>query len=208
LGARRSYRPGHRAADSDLHLGGFAGTRLRRPHLGGDPGADRLSGHHECRGHLPAAEARTEMVASSMTAQSSCLQTAAGQQGTHPMSEVTAAPSPGTPPAPARERVTARDVNVYYGGKQALKNVSIDIFRNEVVAFIGPSGCGKSTFLRCINRMNDVIENCQVSGEILLDGHDIYARDIDVVQLRARVGMVFQKPNPFPKSIYDNVAYG
>ena len=109
---------------------------------------------------------------------------------------------------PHKARVTARDVNVYYGDKQALKNVSIDIFKNEVVSFIGPSGCGKSTFLRCINRMNDVIEGCRVTGEIKLDAHDIYSRDIDVVQLRARVGMVFQKPNPFPKSIYDNIAYG
>ncbi|WP_340116966.1 phosphate ABC transporter ATP-binding protein PstB [Pelagibius sp. 7325] len=102
----------------------------------------------------------------------------------------------------------ARDVNVYYGDTHALKGVDIDIYNNEVVAFIGPSGCGKSTFLRCINRMNDVIEGCRVVGEIMLDKQDIYARDIDVVQLRARVGMVFQKPNPFPKSIYDNIAYG
>jgi len=116
---------------------------------------------------------------------------------------------PGTAPRPsARARVTARDVNVFYGDNHALKQVDIDIYKNEVVSFIGPSGCGKSTFLRCINRMNDVIEGCRVAGEIKLDGHDIYARDIDVVQLRARVGMVFQKPNPFPKSIYDNIAYG
>jgi phosphate transport system ATP-binding protein len=107
-----------------------------------------------------------------------------------------------------RPRVAARDVSVYYGENQALKNVDIDIHNNEVVSFIGPSGCGKSTFLRCLNRMNDVIEGCRVTGEILLDNQDIYARDLDVVQLRARVGMVFQKPNPFPKSIYDNIAYG
>jgi len=112
------------------------------------------------------------------------------------------------PKTAAKARVTARDVNVYYGDNHALKHVDIDIYKNEVVAFIGPSGCGKSTFLRCINRMNDVIDGCRVTGEINLDGHDIYARDIDVVQLRARVGMVFQKPNPFPKSIYDNIAYG
>jgi phosphate transport system ATP-binding protein len=112
------------------------------------------------------------------------------------------------PRSSAKARVAARDVNVYYGDNHALKNVDIDIYKNEVVSFIGPSGCGKSTFLRCINRMNDVIEGCRVTGEITLDGHDIYSRDIDVVQLRARVGMVFQKPNPFPKSIYDNVAYG
>jgi phosphate transport system ATP-binding protein len=102
----------------------------------------------------------------------------------------------------------ARDVNVYYGDTHALKGVDIDIYNHEVVAFIGPSGCGKSTFLRCINRMNDVIDGCRVTGEIVLDKQDIYSREIDVVQLRARVGMVFQKPNPFPKSIYDNIAYG
>src|SRR3546814_102310 len=113
-----------------------------------------------------------------------------------------------TPGAPAKARVIARGVNVYYGDNHALKQVDIDIHKNEVVSFIGPSGCGKSTFLRCINRMNDVIDGCRVSGEITLDGRDIYSREIDVVQLRARVGMVFQKPNPFPKSIYDNIAYG
>jgi len=108
----------------------------------------------------------------------------------------------------ARARVTARDVNVYYGDKHALQHVDLDIYQNEVVSFIGPSGCGKSTFLRCINRMNDVIEGCRVEGEIMLDNQDIYTRELDVVQLRARVGMVFQKPNPFPKSVYDNIAYG
>ena len=105
-------------------------------------------------------------------------------------------------------KITARDVNVFYGETQAIKDVSVNIDPNSVTAFIGPSGCGKSTFLRCLNRMNDTIDICRVSGEILLDGEDIYARDVDPVQLRARVGMVFQKPNPFPKSIYDNVAYG
>jgi phosphate transport system ATP-binding protein len=105
-------------------------------------------------------------------------------------------------------KVSARDVRVVYGEKPALKGVDLDIHRNQVTALIGPSGCGKSTFLRCINRMNDMIENAQVSGSITLDGEDIYAKSLDVVQLRARVGMVFQKPNPFPKSIYDNVAYG
>ena len=105
-------------------------------------------------------------------------------------------------------RITCRDVNVYYDDKHAIKNVSLDIGSNEVIAMIGPSGCGKSTFIRCLNRMNDTIDICRVSGEIKLDGQDIYANDIDVVPLRAQVGMVFQKPNPFPKSIYDNVAYG
>ena len=104
--------------------------------------------------------------------------------------------------------VRAQGVGVFYDEKQALKDVSIDIRKNEVTALIGPSGCGKSTFLRCVNRMNDTIDNCRVVGRIEIDGTDIYGREIDVVQLRARVGMVFQKPNPFPKSIYDNIAYG
>lgn len=101
-----------------------------------------------------------------------------------------------------------RNVNVFYGETQAIRNISLDIARNEVIAFIGPSGCGKSTFLRCLNRMNDSIESCRVKGSLQLDGQDIYVAKQDVVELRARVGMVFQKPNPFPKSIYDNVAYG
>ena len=105
-------------------------------------------------------------------------------------------------------KISARNVNVHYGAKQAIDNVSIDITTGAVTAFIGPSGCGKSTFLRTLNRMNDTIANCRVTGEIRLDGDDIYAPAMDVVQLRARVGMVFQKPNPFPKSIYENVAYG
>ncbi len=105
-------------------------------------------------------------------------------------------------------KMTARNVDVFYGAKQAVKNVSIDFSRENVTAFIGPSGCGKSSFLRCFNRMNDTIAGARVSGEIRLDGNDIYGSDMDVVQLRARVGMVFQKPNPFPKSIFENIAYG
>ncbi|AOY89693.1 phosphate ABC transporter ATP-binding protein [Marinobacter salinus] len=101
-----------------------------------------------------------------------------------------------------------RDVEVFYGESRAIKKISLDIARNEVIAFIGPSGCGKSTFLRCLNRMNDSIEICKVKGSLQLDDLDIYDNKRDVVELRARVGMVFQKPNPFPKSIYDNVAYG
>ncbi|MDX1401109.1 MAG: phosphate ABC transporter ATP-binding protein, partial [Kiloniellales bacterium] len=101
-----------------------------------------------------------------------------------------------------------RNVDVYYGDKHAIKNVSLDIGRQQVLALIGPSGCGKSTFLRCLNRMNDTIAGCRVTGEITLDGQDIYDSSMDVVPLRAMVGMVFQKPNPFPKSIYENVAYG
>jgi phosphate transport system ATP-binding protein len=110
---------------------------------------------------------------------------------------------------PALDAVmTARGVNVYYGDKHAVKNVSLDIGRNQVLAMIGPSGCGKSTFLRCLNRMNDTIAGARVEGRITLDGKDIYDRRQDVAQLRARVGIVFQKPTPFPQSIYDNVAYG
>ncbi|GGI74226.1 phosphate import ATP-binding protein PstB [Polymorphobacter multimanifer] len=105
-------------------------------------------------------------------------------------------------------KMTARGVNVFYGAKQAIKNVSLDVRADEVTAFIGPSGCGKSTFLRCFNRMNDTVDSARVEGEIKLDETDIYAASMDVVQLRARVGMVFQKPNPFPKSIYENIAYG
>ena len=105
-------------------------------------------------------------------------------------------------------KIAARDVQVYYGDTHAIKDVSVDIEDKTVTALIGPSGCGKSTFLRCINRMNDTIDVCRVSGDIRIDGEDIYDRKVDPVQLRAKVGMVFQKPNPFPKSIYDNVAYG
>ena len=102
----------------------------------------------------------------------------------------------------------ARDVQVYYGETHAIKDVNVDILDKTVTAFIGPSGCGKTTFLRCLNRMNDTIPICRVEGDIKLDGEDINHPDVDPVQLRARVGMVFQKPNPFPKSIYDNIAYG
>ncbi|MDO5647761.1 phosphate ABC transporter ATP-binding protein PstB [Paracoccus sp. (in: a-proteobacteria)] len=105
-------------------------------------------------------------------------------------------------------KISARKVQVYYGEKHAIKDVDVDILDKTVTAFIGPSGCGKSTFLRCINRMNDTIDVCRVEGKINLDGEDIYDKRVDPVQLRAKVGMVFQKPNPFPKSIYDNVAYG
>ena len=105
-------------------------------------------------------------------------------------------------------RMSMRNVNVFYDDKQAIFDVSLDVAENQVIAMIGPSGCGKSTFLRCLNRMNDTIDICRINGQFLLDGEDIYDPAMDVVPLRARVGMVFQKPNPFPKSIYDNVAYG
>jgi phosphate transport system ATP-binding protein len=105
-------------------------------------------------------------------------------------------------------KMQASNVDVFYGEKQAIYDVDLDIGNNEVVAMIGPSGCGKSTFLRCLNRMNDTIQSCRVSGTMTLDGEDLYGADLDPVLLRARVGMVFQKPNPFAKSIFDNVAYG
>ncbi|MEM7524952.1 MAG: phosphate ABC transporter ATP-binding protein PstB, partial [Pseudomonadota bacterium] len=111
-------------------------------------------------------------------------------------------------PSIADTKVSAKGVDVYYGDTHAIQDVDVEIGDKAVTAFIGPSGCGKSTFLRCLNRMNDTIDVCRVTGDILVDGSDIYDSDVDPVQLRARVGMVFQKPNPFPKSIYDNVAYG
>ncbi len=126
-----------------------------------------------------------------------------------------AKPSPSATTEKSREaavvednKMTARGVNVYYGDTQALFDVDLDISSQSITALIGPSGCGKSTFLRSLNRMNDVIESCRVVGRVELDGQDIYAPGVDPVQLRARVGMVFQKPNPFPKSIFDNIAYG
>ncbi|KUJ96590.1 MAG: phosphate transport system ATP-binding protein [Desulfonauticus sp.] len=105
-------------------------------------------------------------------------------------------------------KIKAQNLNFYYGEFQALKNISLDMLENKVTALIGPSGCGKSTFLRCLNRMNDLIEGSRVEGKLTLDGEDIYAPGVDVVELRRRVGMVFQKPNPFPKSIFENVAFG
>jgi phosphate transport system ATP-binding protein len=125
-----------------------------------------------------------------------------------PVSPEGAQPSAGDGQAIEDPVFSCRSVNVFYGGKQALKDVSIDVGRRQVLAMIGPSGCGKSTFLRCLNRMNDTIPGARVTGSIRLDGRDIQSDGQDVVQLRARIGMVFQKPNPFPKSIYDNVAYG
>lgn len=105
-------------------------------------------------------------------------------------------------------KFTVRDMNLYYGNFHALKDIKLDMAAHEITAFIGPSGCGKSTFLKSLNRMNDLVEGCKITGDIRLDGEDIYAKDMDVSVLRRRVGMVFQKPNPFPMSIYDNIAYG
>ena len=120
--------------------------------------------------------------------------------------EAAEAEPPGADRNPVKMRT--RSVNVHYAEKHALRDVTLDIGEREVTALIGPSGCGKSTFLRCLNRMNDTIDICRVTGRLELDGQDIYADSVDVVQLRASIGMVFQKPNPFPKSIFDNVAYG
>ena len=105
-------------------------------------------------------------------------------------------------------KISAKDVKVFYGDNQALHGISMDVYQNEVISFIGPSGCGKSTLLRCFNRMNDLVDICRIEGQILMDGQNIYDPKIDVAELRRQVGMVFQKPNPFPKSIYENVAYG
>lgn len=105
-------------------------------------------------------------------------------------------------------KISVQDLNLYYGDFKALKNVNIEIEPNEITAFIGPSGCGKSTLLRCLNRMNDLVEGCKIDGKVLLDGTEIYGKNVDVNLLRKKVGMVFQKPNPFPMSIYDNIAYG
>ena len=123
------------------------------------------------------------------------------QQGSTPGDDAAAA-------APSPVLIDARNVSVFYGKNEAIKKVSVTIPQNNVVAFIGPSGCGKSTFLRSINRLNDLIPGCRVSGEIRIGGHDIYDPKVDLVELRRQVGLVFQKPNPFPKSIYDNIAYG
>lgn len=108
----------------------------------------------------------------------------------------------------AQPHIIVENLNLWYGEKQALKNISLQIPRNSVTALIGPSGCGKSTFIRCLNRMNDLVKNCRIEGKVLIENEDIYGADVDVVELRKKVGMVFQKPNPFPMSIYDNVAYG
>lgn len=129
--------------------------------------------------------------------------------GVAPVHEPEAAMPPVVPPvAPTQPLITVRHLDFYYGKFHALKDVSIDIRKNKVTAFIGPSGCGKSTFLRCLNRMNDLIDGTNHTGQILIEGQEIYAPGVDPVELRKHVGMVFQKPNPFPMSIFDNVAYG
>ncbi|WP_445661197.1 phosphate ABC transporter ATP-binding protein PstB [Acinetobacter sp. F16] len=129
-------------------------------------------------------------------------------QGTSFVSQFDTSPSAKKENEPANVKISTSDVHVYYGQAEAIKGIDINIYENEVIAFIGPSGCGKSTFLRTLNRMNDTIDSCRVTGKVMLDNQDIYDPNLDVVLLRAQVGMVFQKPNPFPKSIFDNVAYG
>jgi len=124
------------------------------------------------------------------------------------VAEMSAVPAPKAVAELHEAKIRARNISVFYGEKQALFDVNIDIPNNSITALIGPSGCGKSTFLRCMNRMNDVIDGCRVTGSIKVDGDEIYDQGVDPVQLRARVGMVFQKPNPFPKSIFENIAYG
>jgi phosphate transport system ATP-binding protein len=127
-----------------------------------------------------------------------------------PATESAAVPAPVAAPKPAKRDVIfdVDDINVYYGEHKAIRNVTLDLHLNEITALIGPSGCGKSTFIRCLNRMNDLIPTARVDGKIVYHGEDLYAPDIDPVQVRKRIGMVFQKPNPFPKSIYDNIAFG
>jgi phosphate transport system ATP-binding protein len=124
-------------------------------------------------------------------------------------SRIGSAPAPAPAPAPRRDVIFAvDDISVFYGDHRAIRDVSLDLHMNEITALIGPSGCGKSTFIRCLNRMNDLIPTARVEGRIVYHGEDLYAADIDPVQVRKRIGMVFQKPNPFPKSIYDNIAFG
>jgi len=162
----------------------------------------------------PTAAPRAALGNGAAPAEPSRSRAAEGGLNLKPSGRVAAASSPEAPPGGRTEGqvenpvFACREVSVFYSAKQALKDVSIDVGRREVLAMIGPSGCGKSTFLRCLNRMNDTIPGARVTGSIKLDGSDIHAPGQDPVQLRARIGMVFQKPNPFPKSIYDNVAYG
>jgi phosphate transport system ATP-binding protein len=170
--------------------------------------------NQELRRPLPDANALTAKPGNGAAIPGVRLRVNEGGVNLKPSGRVAAAPhearaaGPGDSVATANPVFVCRDVSVFYGTKQALKNISIDVAPRQVLALIGPSGCGKSTFLRCLNRMNDTIPGARVTGSILLHGQDIDAPQQDAVQLRARIGMVFQKPNPFPKSIYDNVAYG
>ena len=178
------------SSSAGVPLVGFPGTRLRGAHGPRDLRAAGISRGNERACGLPPQALRTALV---------------GATGASAMNQLTLTDSELED---QDNKISARDVNVHYGDTHAIKNVDVDIPDKTVTAFIGPSGCGKSTFLRCFNRMNDTIEICRVTGDIRLEDQNIYDRRIDPVQLRARVGMVFQKPNPFPKSVYDNVAYG
>jgi phosphate transport system ATP-binding protein len=186
--AGRVRRAGDRAPRPDLPVVGRGEQGLRRKDLRRDHRAAGLPARDERPGHLSPQQVRKTLVMND----SSLNQIAAHQHAA----------------VDSAHKMTARNVNVFYGTKQAIQNVSIDVGMENVTAFIGPSGCGKSTFLRTLNRMNDTVASARVEGTITLDGDDIYSNAMDVVQLRARVGMVFQKPNPFPKSIYENIAYG
>ena len=178
--------PSDRSARADLSLVRQSGTCIHRENGRGHHRAAGVPGAHECAGGVHPQKVRKTMVAMALVTED----------------------IPPTPETPVVPKMSAENVNLWYADKQALFDVSLDIAAKEVTALIGPSGCGKSTFLRCLNRMNDTIDICRIEGDIRLDGNDIYDKAIDVVQLRSHVGMVFQKPNPFPKSIYDNVAYG
>ena len=194
--ARCADRRGHGTAGAGLSLVGSAGARLQEQDGCSHHRAARLLVRHERSCDLSAQEIRAALVSS---CEGECLANGCARELRYSSSRSAALTA---------TKIIARDVNVYYGEKHALKGVDVDIPERSVTAFIGPSGCGKSTFLRCINRMNDTIPICRVTGKITIDKTDIYDRSLDVVQLRARVGMVFQKPNPFPKSIFENVAYG
>ena len=189
---------GDGAADADLHLGRQPRAGVHLAHLGGHLRAAHLPDPDERPRRVPAQEARTALVTPEKKGPDMASEPQP-QIATHTDAERAAA---------ADVKITTEDVHVFYGETEAIKGVDMEILDNTVTAFIGPSGCGKSTFLRCLNRMNDTIDICRVTGRITLDGENIYDPSIDPVQLRARIGMVFQKPNPFPKSIYDNVAYG
>ena len=184
--------PGDRPPRPSLSLGGQSRTRLRRADVGRDHRPFGFPRLHEPHRASLAAEIRKALVMSELE---------------HSLEEAPSDAQSSNDSA-SNAKIAARGVDVFYSGKQALFEIDLDIGSRAVTSLIGPSGCGKSTFLRCMNRMNDVIDGCEVTGSIELDGQNIYSRDVDVVQLRAMVGMVFQKPNPFPKSIYDNVAYG
>src|SRR5690606_8499522 len=200
-----TLRSVQRAALADLPLAGQREPQLLRgAHLGRDHGSAGTDDHHECH-RRPSA---TETGASLMISFFRTAFPAAAEPVTAPLKMASYETVRTLDPKARPARLSARNVSVFYGDKLAIDSISIDIPERSVSALIGPSGCGKSTFLRCLNRMNDTIEGARVIGEITLDGENLYHPGLDVVELRARIGMVFQKPNPFPKSIFENVAYG